>query len=279
MLAGNTIHLTYTDQPGGVQHNVTLMRVDDPKALPLPASATPSANDRVVGIDFSGGMSSIVAQINSALGPSGLKFSNTSGTTLRMLDDGAGGKVDANALSTTTTTTSLASGAGALPFFQDGSNPYSGAITALGNQTLGFAGRISVNAALLADPSKLVSYQAGTAAGDATRPNFILNQLTGGVLDFSPQAGIGTAAAPFSGSLQSYMRQMISQQGEQAATADSLNQGQQIVVNTLQQRFADQSNVNIDEEMANLLKLQTAYGANARVLSTVRDMINQLLQM
>ena len=141
-------------------------------------------------------------------------------------------------------------------------------------------GASRVNAALLADPSKLVSYQiAATAAGDATRPNFILNQLTGGVLDFSPQAGIGTAAAPFSGSLQSYMRQMISQQGEQAATADSLNQGQQVVVNTLQQRFADQSNVNIDEEMANLLKLQTAYGANARVLSAVRDMINQLLQM
>ena len=58
---------------------------------------------------------------------------------------------------------------------------------------------------------------------------------------------------------------MISQQGEAAATAQSLQQGQEIVVNSLQQRFADQSNVNIDEEMANLLKLQTAYAANARV--------------
>jgi len=70
---------------------------------------------------------------------------------------------------------------------------------------------------------------------------------------------------------------MLSQQGEAAATADSLNQGQQVVVNSLQQRYADQSNVSIDEEMANLLKLQTAYGANARVLSVVRDMIEQLL--
>ena len=72
---------------------------------------------------------------------------------------------------------------------------------------------------------------------------------------------------------------MISQQGEAAATAQSLQQGQEIVVNSLQQRFADQSNVNIDEEMANLLKLQTAYGANARVLSAVRDMIDQLLKL
>ena len=59
---------------------------------------------------------------------------------------------------------------------------------------------------------------------------------------------------------------MLSQQGEAAAMADNLRQGQQIVVNSLQQEYADQSNVNIDEEMANLLKLQTAYGANARVL-------------
>ena len=66
--------------------------------------------------------------------------------------------------------------------------------------------------------------------------------------------------------------------GEAAATADSLNQGQQVVVNSLQQRYADQSNVSIDEEMANLLKLQTAYGANARVLSAVRDMMDLLLK-
>ena len=34
-----------------------------------------------------------------------------------------------------------------------------------------------------------------------------------------------------------------------------------------------------NEEMANLLTLQTAYGANARVFSTVNDMIQTLLKM
>ena len=51
------------------------------------------------------------------------------------------------------------------------------------------------------------------------------------------------------------------------------------MVNSLQQRFADKSSVNIDEEMANLLKLQTAYAANARVMSTVKDMLDALLQV
>lgn len=278
LLTGNTINLTYTPNPGGTAQKVTIVRVDDPSILPLPPTATANANDRVIGVDFSQGMGAVLAQINAALGPSGLQFSMT-GNTLHMLDDGAGNRVDANALSTTTTMTSLLSGGGELPFFLDGNAAFSGAITALGNQSLGYAGRIKVNPALFSDPSKLVSYQAGTPAGDATRPNFILDQLTNGAIDFDPAAGVGTVGAPFSGSLQSYIRQMISQQGEAAATADSLNQGQQIVVNTLTQRFADQSNVNVDEEMANLLKLQTAYGANARVLSAVRDMIDQLLKI
>ena len=93
------------------------------------------------------------------------------------------------------------------------------------------------------------------------------------------QAGVGTVSAPYSSTLVSYIQQVISQQGGAAANADSLNQGQQVVVNSLQQRFADQSSVNIDEEMSNLLKLQTAYGANARVMSAIKEMLNQLLQM
>ena len=249
------------------------MRVDDPSVLPLSDSATANPNDKVVGVDFSGGMASVVAQINSALGSTGLQFSNPAGTTLRVLDDGAGGKVDVNAaVGDRDDDVAHRRQRAELPFFLDGTKPYSGAITGLGSQSVGFAGRITVNPALLADPSRLVVYQTSplTSAGDATRPNFMLDRLTSGVLDFAPQAGIGTASAPFSGSLQSYMRQMISQQGEAAATADSLRQGQEVVVNSLQQRFADQSNVNIDEEMANLLKLQTAYGANARVLSAVQ---------
>jgi flagellar hook-associated protein 1 FlgK len=234
-----------------------------------------------VGVDFSNGMASVIAQIKSALGTTGLKFSNPSGTTLRVLDDGAGGQVGVNSLSATRTITSLADGGTEIPFFLDGFTPYSGSITNLGNQSVGLAGRISINAALIADPSRLVVYQTSplTNAGDSTRPNFLLSRLTAGVLNFSPKAGVGTAVAPYSSTLTSYIQQVISQQGEAAQNADSLNEGQQVVVNSLQQRFADQSNVNIDEEMANLLKLQTAYGANARVMTAIKDMLNQLMQM
>ena len=278
--AGNTINVSYTDNTGA-KRQITIMRVDDPSALPLSASATANANDKVVGVSFSGGMASIIAQINGALGSTGVQFSNPAGTTLRALDDGAGGNIDVNSLSATSTATSLTGGSGELPFFLDGSKSYTGAITSFGNQSAGLAGRIAINPALLNDPSRLVVFQTSplTAAGDATRPNFLLDRLTNGVLDFAPKAGVGTVAAPFSGTLTSYMQQMLSQQGEAASTADSLNQGQQVVVNSLQQKFNDQSGVNVDEEMANLLKLQTAYGANARVMSTIRDMLDKLMSM
>ena len=277
--AGNTITINYTDSLTSTARTMTFMRVDDPSALPLSDGATATANDRVFGIDFSGGMSSVLSQISNAIASTGMVASNPAGSTLRILNDGAGNIVTVNSVSVTATVTSLSSGSGELPFFTDGSAAYTGAITSLGSQSVGFAGRISVNSLLAGDPSKLVAYASGTASGDSTRPDFILEQLTQGVMKFSADTGIGTATAPFSGSIATFMRQVISRQGEAAASAGSLKQGQQVVLNALQQRFNDSSSVNVDQEMANLLTLQNSYSANARVLSAVNEMFKTLMQM
>ncbi len=277
--AGNKVTINYTDVGTSTAHTITLVRVDDPSILPLSNTATSDPNDTVYGIDFSGGIGSVITQINTALGATGMTASNPSGTTLEILDDGAANTVNVDAVSTTATVSSLAGGSAELPFFTDGTTSFTGAIGALGSQSVGFAGRITVNAALAADPSALVAYASGTAAGDSTRPDFIYQQLTGTALSYSPDTGIGTTAAPFSGSLSTYLRQVISTQGEAAATASNLKQGQDVVLSTLQQRFNETSGVNIDQEMGNLLTLQNAYGANARVLSAVKDMLDMLLKM
>jgi flagellar hook-associated protein 1 FlgK len=75
------------------------------------------------------------------------------------------------------------------------------------------------------------------------------------------------------------MSQMVSMQSAAANSANNLQSGQDIVVNALQSRFNSKSAVNIDTEMANLLTLQSAYGANARVMSTVKAMLDSLIQM
>jgi flagellar hook-associated protein 1 FlgK len=72
---------------------------------------------------------------------------------------------------------------------------------------------------------------------------------------------------------------MLSVQGEAASNASNLSNGQNVVVNALKQRLDGASGVNVDQEMAHLIALQTAYGANARVMSVVRDMLDTLMRM
>lgn len=281
LLAGNRINLSYTDTATNTPHKVTIVRVDDPALLPLENASTPNAKDRVVGVDFSGGMASVVAQLTTALGSTLLQFSNPGGSILRVTDDGGTNKIDVTSASTTSTVTTLTGGSAELPFFLDAQDPYTGALSSIGPQSTGLSSRIAVNSALLADPSRLVVYQTAplTPAGDVTRPNFIYDQLTKTRMDFLPQAGIGTVAQPFNGTITSYLRQILSVQGEAADGAKSLKEGQEMVVRSLQQRFNETSGVNVDNEMANLLQLQNAYAANARVMTTVRDLIDVLLRM
>jgi flagellar hook-associated protein 1 FlgK len=164
--------------------------------------------------------------------------------------------------------------------FVDGNQPITGALTSTGGtQTTGLAGRISVNPALLNSPGNLVAYAANTTDGDATRPTFLLNQMTAASLTYSASTGIGTAQAPYSGTLSQYLSQVVSVQSQAANAATNLQQGQDTVLTALQQRFNSQSGVNIDTEMSNLIALQNAYAANARVMSTIQSMMQTLLQI
>jgi len=268
---GNTVQLTYTDAQS-VQHTVTIVALGAGGSLPAQSA---NSSNPVVGVNFAGGMSAAIAQLNAALGTN-LQFSNPSGTVLQVLNNGSGNVV--NSLTATSTVTSLQSGSAQLPLFTDGNTPITGAITASGSQTTGLAGVIEVNPALVASPSDLVAYAANTAAGDPTRPDFLLSQMTTATLTYSPATGLGSATAPYSGTLAQYMSAIVTQQSQAATAATNLQQGQDTVLTALQQRFNDQSGVNIDTEMSNLIALQNAYSANARVMSTVEQMMTTLLQ-
>jgi flagellar hook-associated protein 1 FlgK len=275
LLAGNSAQITYTDA-GNVQHTVTIVRVDDPAALPLASPSSP--NQQVIGVNFTGGMGSVVAQLNAALGTQ-LQFSNPSGTTLQVLN--ATPSVTLGSMSATATMTSLTSGSPQLPLFLDATAPITGAITAAGSQDTGLAGRITVNPAVAANPSSLIVYQTAppTPAGDPTRPGFIFDQLNNAQLTFPPQGGSGGQSSPFSGTLTDYLSLVMGQQAQAANAATSLQQGQDIVVNALQQRMSKTSGVSIDQEMSNLITLQNTYGANARVMTTIQQMMATLLQV
>ncbi len=275
LLPGNTVQLTYTDS-GNTPHTITIVSLGQGGSLPLQNSPS-NPDNQIIGVDFSGGLGAVVAQLNAAFGTK-LQFSNPSGSTLQVVNANASGNV-VNSLSATATMTSITSGNPQLPLFLDGTQPITGALTSIGSQTTGLAGRIGVNSALLASPASLVAFAANTSAGDSTRPNFILDQMTGASLTYSPSTGIGTPQAPFSGKLTDFMSQIASQQSQAANAATNLQQGQDTVLSALQQRFNQQSGVSIDTELSNLIALQNAYGANARVMTTIQQMMSTLLQV
>jgi flagellar hook-associated protein 1 len=275
MLAGNTINLSVTNTATNTQQPIQIVNVTDPSALPL--QNAPNANPKQIGINFSAGMASAVAQLNAALGSSGLQFSNPSGSTLQVI---GAGTTTVNSASVTTTTTSLTSGSPQLPLFTDAGSPYTGAITGSGSEMTGLAGRITVNPALLNNPSNLTVYSTNppTAAGDTTRSDFIYTQLTSSTFTYSPKTGLGSNPSPVTSTIPAYLQQFLSLQSNAAASATQLQQGQDVVVSTLQQKFNSTSAVNIDTEMSNLIALQNSYAANAHVMSVVQSMMTTLLQ-
>ena len=281
-LPGNTVNITYTDTTTNTQRQITLVNVTDPAALPL-QNAT-NANPMRIGIDFAGGMWAIASALNTALAGTHLSFaaapSPATATTLRVTDDNSGlAKVSSAA--TTKTISSLTSGNPQLAVFTDGGQAlYTGAITASGSQMTGLAGRIAVNTQLVNDPTRLSVYNTSpvTPAGDTTRSDYLYSQLTSAVFSYSPQSGLGSANQPFSGSVSNFLQQFLSVQANAATQATQLQQGQSVVVSTLQAKFDSTASVNLDSEMSNLIQLQNAYAANAHVMSVVQSMMNTLLQ-
>lgn len=281
-LPGNTVNITYTDTATNTQRQITLVNVTDPAALPL-QNAT-NANPMRIGVNFAGGMGAIASALNTALSNAHLSFSAApspaTATTLRVTDDNTG-LAKVGSASTTKTMTSLTSGNPQLPLFTDGGQAlYTGAITASGSQMTGLAGRIAVNTQLVTDPTRMSVYSTSpvTPAGDTTRSDYLYSQITSAVFSYAPQSGLGSASQPFTGSVSNFLQQFLSVQANAATQATQLQQGQSVVVSTLQAKFDSTSKVNLDSEMSNLIQLQNAYAANAHVMSVVQSMMNTLLQ-
>jgi flagellar hook-associated protein 1 FlgK len=173
-------------------------------------------------------------------------------------------------------------GAVSLPLFVDGpapsSRPYTG-VSPSGSQLTGFAQRITVNQAVVDDKSLLVKHAPTTLAGDPARPQALLDGLTKAQRTFTAATGVGGMNQPYAGTAADFARRVVETRGAQSELASRMHEGQQVALATIETRFAESAAVNIDQEMAQLVQLQTAYGANARVMTAVRDMLDMLMRI
>ncbi len=270
---GNDFTLDYS--VGGTNHTLKVVRVDDPAKLPLDYVDANGA--RVIGMGFGADASAIAAAVSNALGP-GFSVSGA-GSVLTVLDDGAANTTDIGALTGHSTSTSLQDGTPALNLFVDrGNTAFTNSLGGNG-QKLGFAGRIGVNVALLADNTLLVKSLPTDSLGNTTRADYLLEQLQ--TMRFASGQSNATDLGTFrlGGTVGDLIAQTMNYTGSIAAAAIGDDSTQRLTMETLEQRLTSEYGVNVDEEMARLMELQNAYAANSRVISVVQELLQRLMDI
>jgi flagellar hook-associated protein 1 FlgK len=265
---GNSLSLTYS--VGGVSKSVSVVDVTDPTKLPM--NYTDNNGTQVVGVDFSGGAASAATQLQSLLG-SNLQISG-SGNTLTVLNDGTSNTAVSGLTALTTSTATQDGSLGVNLFVDTGNTAYTGSLDGQGQQ-LGFAGRISVNSDILSNNALLVQDTTTAPIGDVDRVNYLYNQLTNQTFSGAPTA-TGGLGGQLSGTVSQLISQTLTFQGNQAGAADSDNSSHTDAMSALTSRMNSEYGVDVNGEMAQLVQLQAAYSANARVISAVQDMLNSL---
>lgn len=148
-------------------------------------------------------------------------------------------------------------------------NDTSGTLAALGINSF-FTGStatdLGVNQALVNDPSKFAASSAG------------IGPDTGNALSL---AAFGDQALPSAGglSITQLNQQIVGDVTQGSAVAKSVDTGNQTFQQTLSGQQLAISGVSIDEEATNMLTLQYAYQASAKLISTINNLLDTLLKL
>lgn len=133
------------------------------------------------------------------------------------------------------------------------------------------ASTIEVNPSLVANPALL---DTGTAGDDQTISQNLNSQLQNSVT-FAPAGTLSSLNTTLSG----YAAQIISQSATTASDAQSNSTYQTSLQNQLSTQLSSVTGVNLDTELSNLVVYQNAYGASARVVTTLQSMYDTLMKM
>ncbi len=134
------------------------------------------------------------------------------------------------------------------------------------------AKNISLKSDFLKDPTKINAYKA-PINGDNTTANDML-QVQYQDIDF-----INADNSATTDTLDGFYRDLTATIATDAENSGRDTETSQAVYNTVHQEQQSISGVNMDEELANLLKYQTAYSANAKIITTIDRMLDALLSI
>jgi flagellar hook-associated protein 1 FlgK len=133
--------------------------------------------------------------------------------------------------------------------------------------TISSAGDIAVDAAIVADAGLIATSSSAGSPGDNSIALLIGQLQSERVLEN------GTA------SLSEFYSNFISDIGSQGSAALERRTTEEATMNLLEERRQSVSGVSMDEEMANLIKVQKSYEAAAKLVTTIDEMMQTVIEM
>ena len=127
------------------------------------------------------------------------------------------------------------------------------------------AGTIAVRDDIVSDPSRL-SASASGASGDN---GVLLDMLA---LQTEDTASLGMSLGEFHGGI-------VSDVGFKVSSVQTTLEVEQFLQASLEERQAQVSGVNVDEELVDMIQFEQAYGAAAQFLQVVNEMHDEVLNL
>ena len=134
------------------------------------------------------------------------------------------------------------------------------------------ASNISLKYSFVNDPTKINAYK-NPVDGDNQVANQML-QVQYHNIEFKYNNGITVEDTP-----DGFYRNITGKIATDTENSGRDQQTSEAIFNAVNQEQQSISGVNIDEELANLLKYQTAYSANAKIITTIDRMLQSLLSI
>lgn len=191
-------------------------------------------------------------------------FSTSTGGVLRLR---SGGDYDSPAFGGDLKITSgpfKASGAGANTVIGAGTVPNGvNLVTAL-------FGSFTASPLVENSPVASIAYASASDSGVSASQVAFRTQYLGPGVDIS-------TSLPGARTIVDYAQKMVNEQTQDYAAASSKLDDETVLRDALQKQLADDSGVNVDEELGQLVVMQTAYSAAARIINAVNELFQDLL--
>jgi flagellar hook-associated protein 1 FlgK len=122
-----------------------------------------------------------------------------------------------------------------------------------------------VNQSIIDDPSLIATKHPGEAVGSGSVASAIADLQSSSIFN--------------EGTAHEYYQSLLTQLGDKVQEADFNENSQKMIIDQLKNQRDAVTGVSMDEEMTQMVQYQQAYSAAAKMITTVDQMMNTVIQM